>query len=58
MRALLLLVLLGGCASAGSSRECSFARPLVFSRHSIAGLDADDARALLTLNRQIEAVCQ
>jgi hypothetical protein len=48
---------LAGCSSGGSSRECSFARPLVLSHQSIAGLDEDDARAILSYNRQAQAIC-
>lgn len=52
------LLALAACGTSGSSRECSFARPLVLSHKSIAGLDQDDARAVLMLNRQIQEICR
>ncbi|GAC1500193.1 MAG: hypothetical protein NVS1B6_06370 [Steroidobacteraceae bacterium] len=60
VRVLVLAIALGGasaCSGGGTSRECSFARPLLFSRHSIAGLDDADALAVLTYNRQVAAIC-
>lgn len=51
------LLALAACGTSGSSRECSFARPLVLSHRSIAGLDPDDARAILAYDRQVQAVC-
>lgn len=64
MRALLIaagpiLLALAGCstAPAGMSRDCTFARPLILSHQSIAGLDDDDAKALLAFNLTARAVC-
>lgn len=49
---------LAACSTpAGSSRECSFARPIILSHRSIAGLDPEDAQAILKQNRQIVAMC-
>jgi hypothetical protein len=52
------LLALAACSSGVSARECSFARPLVLSHQSIAGLDPEDARAILAFNRTVAEVCK